>query len=166
MRGSRGAGAPQLPGSRRWEVGSGSCSLAANRPQASAKHCKCSRRNRRKTSRCRPRSLLPKRGVRQRAAGCGKQGMQRTSSPLRPAKNRSLFFLSCCFLFSPARGTRRVLCTTSRRVTGRCWENSRLEKFAHASRISRKNCSEILRSFLIEVNKVQQILTQIWLHWD
>lgn len=91
MRGSRGAGAPQLPGSRRWEVGSGSCSLAANLPRASAKHCKCSRRNRCKSSRCRPRSLLPERGVRQRALGS-----LGCSGHLRPSAQQRI---AACFFF-------------------------------------------------------------------
>lgn len=78
------------------------------------------------------------RGARRCPAGSGKQGVQQTSSPLRNARNFSLFFLSCCFLLSSGRGTRRVLCTPNRRATDgavrktfRVWKKSLMPREYH-----------------------------------
>lgn len=71
-------------------------------------------------------------------AGSRKKGMQRTSSPLRMARNFSLFFLSRCFLFSsPAEPDECFALQTADRWGGE--DNIQdLKKFANASRISLK----------------------------
>lgn len=134
--GGVGASVPRPPGGRRGrEVGSGSLTSVTNPCQAPANannHC----RNRFNSNEPRARSwgwfslLSPPRdspsrkrrgsgpGARRSPASSRKKGLQRTS-PLHTARNFSLFFLSCCFLFSSARGTRGVLYTPNRRAMGR-----------------------------------------------
>lgn len=153
-RGWAAGGSPREPSSPRSESADSRRRhrFKANEPWARSRGCFTS---------LPPRGFLvrrrrgPAQGHTATPAGSQKKGMQQASSSLRVARNFSLFFLSCCFLFIFARETEECFALQTAERWGGKDNIQGLKKLAIAWRISLKNCSEIFCSSLIEVNKVQ-----------